>query len=431
MSLQVPTQVKVLVVGAGPVGLVSAIALTQLGVEVAIVDAAFTNQNGSRANVVHSHTLEVLDSIGLAEPLIQAGLRTDAIVFNGKTNKLLEIDLNQLRDVTKFPFSVIIPQHEVERIFRERLASDGIHIFRNKSVVGFRQADSGVEVSFEDGSVTRTQYIVGADGSHSTIRRLSGIEFKDPYTGVSYDDKVVPPSLHLVLADIHLQEPLPASIPRDRMSMHLDNLLLLIPLQPLNTNLTSDAHKTSSWRIGFGIPIGHTDAPHTRTLEYMQQQLDERNPWGTGAGVTISSIEASSRYRVRAAVASSYFHKVGNANILLAGDAAHVHAPVGGQGMNLGICDAVAAAHAIQSHRDSRVKDGDSDSDVVLMQYADLRRNIGVRVVGMTSGLTSVINAGVGWRRPIRNVVMAIINRLPFFQMYAAMRISGLANRMT
>ncbi|KAF8579302.1 FAD/NAD(P)-binding domain-containing protein [Ramaria rubella] len=402
MFLQVPTQVEVLVVGAGPVGLVSAITLAKLGMDVAIVDAASTSQNGSHANVVHSHTLEVLDSIGLAEPLIQAGLRTDTFVFNGKTNKLLEIDL-LLHDVTKFPFSIIIPQHEVERILRERLASDGIHIFRNKTVVGFRQADSGVEVLFGDGSVTRTLYIVGADGSHFTVRHLSGIEFKDPYTGVSYDDKDVSPSLHLVLADIHLQEPLPASVPRNRMS---------------------------PWRIGFAIPIGYTDAPHIRTLEYMQQQLDERNPWGAGAGVTISSIEASSRYRVRAAVASKYFHKVGNANILLAGDAAHVHAPVGGQGMNLGICDAVAAAHAIQSHSDSRVKDGESDSDVVLMQYADLRRKIGVRVVGMTSGFASVINASVGWRRPIRNVVLAIINHLPFLQLLVAMRVSGLANRI-
>ncbi|KAF8587601.1 FAD/NAD(P)-binding domain-containing protein [Ramaria rubella] len=425
---QVPTQVKVLVVGAGPVGLVSAIMLAKLGVEVAIVDAASVNQNGSRAALVHSHTLELLDSINLAEPLIQAGIRSDALVFSGKTNKLLEIDLNQLHDVTKFPFSVIISQHEVERIFRERLSSEGIQIFRNKSVVGFHHADHGVQVSFQDGSATRAQYVIGADGSHSIIRHLSGIEFKDPHTGISYDDKPTASSFHIVLADVHLQEPLPATIPRNRLSIHLDNFLFLIPLQPPHTDLSSDTPNTSLWRIGLGMPAGHADAPRTRSLEYMQQQLDARNPWGTEAKITISSIVTSSRYRVRAAVASSYFRKIGDTNILLAGDAAHVHSPVGGQGMNLGICDAVAVARTIQMHIDSAATDGDSDA--ALRRYAEVRRKVGLRVVGMVSGLTSMVNAGVGWRRPIRNTLLSIINNLPLLQRYGAMRVSGIANRM-
>jgi 2-polyprenyl-6-methoxyphenol hydroxylase-like FAD-dependent oxidoreductase len=96
------------------------------------------------------------------------------VLLRGSTNKILEVDLSQLRDATEFPFSLLIPQHEVERIFRERLASQGIHIFRNQTAVGLRQNDhGGVDVSFEDGSVINTQYIVGADGSRSMVRDIS------------------------------------------------------------------------------------------------------------------------------------------------------------------------------------------------------------------------------------------------------------------
>lgn len=83
----------------------------------------------------------------------------------------MEIDLSQLRDTTEFPFSLLIPQYEVEKIFREQLVSQDVHILRNKTAVGLRQNErGGVDVSFDNGSVVNTQYVVGADGSRSTVR---------------------------------------------------------------------------------------------------------------------------------------------------------------------------------------------------------------------------------------------------------------------
>ena len=107
----------------------------------------------------------------MAQPLIESGIRCDRILYRGTTNPVLEFDFAQLRNVTEFPFSILIPQCEVERIFRERLASENIHILRNRAVIGLRQSEDGtaVDVTFEDGSVVKTQYVIGADGSRSTV----------------------------------------------------------------------------------------------------------------------------------------------------------------------------------------------------------------------------------------------------------------------
>ena len=110
----------------------------------------------------------------MAQPLIESGIRCDRILYRGTTNPVLEFDFAQLRNVTEFPFSMLIPQCEVERIFRERLASENIHILRNRAVIGLRQSEDGtaVDVTFEDGNVVKTQYVIAADGSRSTVRAI-------------------------------------------------------------------------------------------------------------------------------------------------------------------------------------------------------------------------------------------------------------------
>ena len=200
--------------------------------------------------------------------------------------------------------------------------------------------------------------------------------------------------------------------------MHLDNFLLLIPFRSKSTSET----QTSYWRIAFGIPVGDNPA-HKLSIEYLQEHLDSINPWGVR--VTISSLAHVSRYRVRAAVASTYFTKLGDGNILLAGDAAHVHSPAGGQGMNLGICDAIAVAHAIHSHSSTDVEGRDS----VLQHYADSRRKTGLKVMGRASNLTTLIAAGVGWRRPLRNMVLSVARQLPYVSRVGAKILSGISNR--
>jgi 2-polyprenyl-6-methoxyphenol hydroxylase-like FAD-dependent oxidoreductase len=119
----------------------------------------------------------------LAEPLIQAGNQCTGIAYCGTGKKLIEFDISQLRDETKFPMSLHIPQEDVERIFRERLNSESIQLFRNKRVVGMGHSvvSPGVEVKFEDGGVIRVQYVVGADGARSTVTLYSYIHAQESF----------------------------------------------------------------------------------------------------------------------------------------------------------------------------------------------------------------------------------------------------------
>jgi 2-polyprenyl-6-methoxyphenol hydroxylase-like FAD-dependent oxidoreductase len=150
----------------------------------------------------------------------------------------------------------------------------------------------------------------------------------------------------------------------------------------------------------------------------------------------ISEVIASSRYRVRSALAETYYHLMGTGYILLAGDAAHVHSPIGGQGMNLGICDAVAAAQAISAHVKA-VKTNDDDNgsgrraeaDEILQRYSKSRHTIGRKVVGMTQGMTRLLNLRAGWQKVVRNLLMRVILSLPFVRRAVAWKVSGLGNR--
>jgi 2-polyprenyl-6-methoxyphenol hydroxylase-like FAD-dependent oxidoreductase len=117
------------------------------------------------------HYIQVLDTIGLAQMLMDSGIHSKGMAFYAGARKLLEVNMAQLHDETKFPVMLAIPQHEVESIFREKLASKDVEIFRNRTAVGMKEAPmgDGLEVSFEDGAVVRAQYVVGADGSRSTV----------------------------------------------------------------------------------------------------------------------------------------------------------------------------------------------------------------------------------------------------------------------
>ncbi|KIJ47742.1 hypothetical protein M422DRAFT_248749 [Sphaerobolus stellatus SS14] len=118
-----PSDVDALIVGAGPAGLAAAISLKQLGVNLAIVDGSTINRNGSRASIVHTRTLEVLDTLGLANQIIQAGTPSEGEIFLGSQDHLITVELPLIESMTKFPLSVLIGQDEVEKILKSKLNS--------------------------------------------------------------------------------------------------------------------------------------------------------------------------------------------------------------------------------------------------------------------------------------------------------------------
>ena len=131
-----------------------------------------------------------------------------------------------------------------------------------------------------------------------------------------------------------------------------------------------------------------------------------------------------SSYRV--AVASTYFKKVGNGNILLAGNAAQVHSLVGGQGMNLSICDAVAIAHAVRSHIDANHTE---QRDNILQAYSNSQQKVAFRVVRLASSLTGLLGGRLGWQRTFRNFALRALSYLPVFRIFVAWMVSGLMNQ--
>jgi 2-polyprenyl-6-methoxyphenol hydroxylase-like FAD-dependent oxidoreductase len=146
--------------------------------------------------------------------------------------------------------------------------------------------------------------------------------------------------------------------------------------------------------------------------------------------VTIASVVTAATYRVRSAVAKTFFKKFGEGNVLLVGDAAHVHSPSGGQGMNLGLCDAVALGHAIRSHVDGKSSvDSGQDLDLLLMNYSTSRQKTAIKVIGMVKGMTAAINVPPGWRKLLRNSILWIAGSLPFARRLMAWRLSGLMHR--
>lgn len=373
----------VLIIGAGPTGLALAASLVARGVTTAVVDQQAAGANTSRAAVVNARTLEVLEGVDVARRLVKEGIEAPRFTIRDRGRTLIPIDFSGLP--TEYPYSLMVPQSTTERLLLERLEELGGSVQRPRSVTAIDQDPDGVTATFEDGDVVRARYVVGADGIRSIARQQAGIDFE----GSVYDES-------FVLADVKLT----GDAPHDQVILYwaTAGLTVVAPLPD------------GTYRIV--APVA--DAPEVPSAEFVQQILDTR----VGADrLEVTAVIWGSRFRVHHRVADTF--RAGR--LLLAGDAAHVHSPAGGQGMNLGIQDAVALAHALAA-----VLDGAPDS--LLDEYSDTRRPIAKDVVAMTDRLTRLATLPRA-ARPIRNAVIGLAGRVPSIRLALARRLSGLVYR--
>ena len=181
------TRPDIVIIGAGPSGLVAALTLLQEGQRVAIYDALPKGQNGSRAAAVHAHTLEVfrlfpgffhrltppqqLHTLGYTEALISKGIKGQGIVNYDRTTPLVQTSFPEyLQGVTEFPFVLLIPQHEVEHFLEERLNELGVNVRREMRLKEVEASESeGIKLTFENGETATATYLIGADGSRSMV----------------------------------------------------------------------------------------------------------------------------------------------------------------------------------------------------------------------------------------------------------------------
>jgi 2-polyprenyl-6-methoxyphenol hydroxylase-like FAD-dependent oxidoreductase len=308
------TETEVLIVGAGPTGLVLALWLARRGIRVRIIDKAAEPGMTSRALVVHARTLELYRQAGLADAVVEQGLRFDVINLWIRRTPVGRAVLGDMgTGLSPFPYLVIFPQDQHERLLIERLRQAGITVEWGVELLGFDQLPGQVRVRLRhpDGREERcdTAYLAGCDGARSRVREELGTSF----SGSTYQ--------HLFyVADVESTGPLM------NHELHLDinqtDFLAIFPLKG----------EGNARLIGIVQEGGAEGKP--LAWEDVSGGIAER------MGVQIERVNWFSTYHVHHRVAGSF--RKGRAFLL--GDAAHIHSPVGGQGMNTGIGDAVNLA---------------------------------------------------------------------------------------
>jgi 2-polyprenyl-6-methoxyphenol hydroxylase-like FAD-dependent oxidoreductase len=303
------TEHAVVIAGGGPTGLMLAGELALAGVDVAIVERrASQDLPGSRAGGLHSRTIEVLDQRGIADRFLSQGQVAQVAGFAGIT-----LDISDFP--TRHPYGLGLWQKHIERILAGWVGELGVPINYGSEVTGFVQDDAGVEVELSDGRSLRAQYLVGCDGGRSLVRRAAGIEFP------GWD-----PTTSSLIAEVEMAEEPELGIRRDAIGVHA----LGRPEYEIR-----DGEVVYADRGPVGVMV--TEPRVGRTTEPTLRDLSEALIAVYGTDYGIHSPTFISRFTDMTRQAAAYRER----RVLLAGDAAHVHAPDGGQGLNTGVQDAV------------------------------------------------------------------------------------------
>lgn len=381
-----PRTTEVLIVGAGPSGLALATALKLLDVDVTIIDRQAHGANTSRAAVIHARTLEVLETLSVTSALLERGIIVPTFRIRDRDRVLLDIDFGQL--ASRYPFTLMCPQDQTEKVLLERFEDLGGRVCWSTEFVRMETHGNDVIIQLRRTSGESTmvaKWVAGCDGAHSVVREDSGIGFM----GGTYAED-------FVLADVAMRWPLA----RDEVDLFLapDGLVVVAPLP----------------QDRFRIVATVSQAPEKPDVAFMQALLSQRGPSDDPG--CISDIVWSSRFRIHHRVAATPLAE----RIVLCGDAAHVHSPAGGQGMNTGIQDAISLAGPLYS-----ALHGDSAE---LIAWAARRHEVATAVVSLTDRMTRAATLKSKPARMGRNLLLTAANRIPSLRRRIARRIAELDN---
>jgi 2-polyprenyl-6-methoxyphenol hydroxylase-like FAD-dependent oxidoreductase len=366
---------QVLVVGAGPVGLTMAAELARYGVSVRIVDKAAQRTDKSKALVIWSRTLELLDRAGCGNTFVAAGHKVVGANIIAGSKTIGHVDLTEVK--SPYPFGLMLPQSETERLLEAHLASLGITVGRQVEVTDFSDTGTAVTTTLRhpDGRMeaVTTEWLIGCDGAHSVVRHVLGLTFLGDTLQTDW-----------ILADIHLSgEGVP---PASEVAAywHEDGVLAVFPISPGRYRVIADS--------------GRSEGPHPAdpTLDQVQQVVERRGP----GGVVVSDPIWLAGFRINERKVADYR----SSRVFVAGDAAHVHSPAGGQGMNTGMQDAFNLAWKL-----ALVCRGTCPAEQLLDSYSTERSAIGEQVLKAAGRLTAVGVMKNHTAQVVRNLVAGFI----------------------
>ena len=369
----------VLIAGAGPVGLTIACELARYGLNVRLIDKNNQRTDKSKALVLWPRTLELMDRMGLecTKAFINSGLKVKGANILSGRDEIASIDMTEID--SPHNFVLMIPQSDTERLLEEHLGTFGVKAEREVELKQFKEGADSIACTLEhaDGreEITEAAWLIGCDGAHSTIRHQLGMEF--------HGDTFLS---DWILADIHLTGV--PGIPAIDIYWHAEGVLAIFPLHEKRYRVIADVGESSG-------SIGEDHRP-TPSVEDIQKVLDVRGPGGIKASdpVWLSSFSINERK------VSDY--RAGR--VFLAGDAAHVHSPAGGQGMNTGMQDAYNLAWKL-----ALVSHGVCAPEPLLASYSAERSAIAKLVLQATGKATAMAVMKGGIKQAIRNHVASLL----------------------
>jgi 2-polyprenyl-6-methoxyphenol hydroxylase-like FAD-dependent oxidoreductase len=347
------TSHAVIIAGGGPTGLMLAGELALAGIDVAIVERRADQQlAGARAGGLHARTIEILDQRGIADRFLAEGQIAQVAGFAG-----VKFDISDFP--SRHPYGLGLWQNHIERILAGWVDELRVPVYRGREVTGFVQDDDGVDIALSDGQSLRAEYLVGCDGGRSTVRKIAGIAFPGS-----------DPTMSALIAEVEMSEAPELGVRHDARGMH--------GLGRVEYEIRDgEVVFKDSGTVRVMITEAHVANAAEPTLRDVSEALV--SVYGTDYGV--HSPTWISRFTDTTRQAATYR----KGRVLLAGDAAHVHSPVGGQGLNTGVQDAVNLGWKLAQV----VKRVSPDS--LLDSYHAERHPVGARVLRNTMAQVTLL----------------------------------------
>jgi 2-polyprenyl-6-methoxyphenol hydroxylase-like FAD-dependent oxidoreductase len=382
MAMNTTPNPDVVVVGAGPAGLVAAAELARRGVRVRVIDKLAQPTDQSRAIAVHARSLDMFDRMGIVDEMVSTGIKATAMQLYAGHSRLFRIPLGGVDSA--FPFTLTTAQTETERVLGDHLQSLGVIVERGVELVALAQDGGAAEltVRHDDGSTEQvsTSWVIGADGAHSTVRKVVGTKLAGSFVGERF-----------LLGDVDAEHGL------DLDSMHTffapHGPVVVLPMLDGRMRFLAEVHDAP------GTPMNMHP-----TQDELQAILDRRI-----GGIRVVRSHWLTSFEIHHARVPAYRW----GRVFLAGDAAHIHSPAGGQGMNTGMQDAFNLAWKLAA-----VVNGQA-GDTLLDSYEAERIPVADSVIAFTDRLT---RAGTlsGAPRRIRDVVIRMLSHVPAARRFMA-----------